>query len=114
MTRFLAALLLTLALQKSERESCLRCRSALRDVDNSKPLVAQIFCQFSKIVFSDVVSGKQYDRLRVVLQPCERVSESLYDSLSTKIAAAYTCHYDGIALLAERCGSVFYLLNELA
>ena len=97
----LTALLFALLLQQTESQGCLGGSTALANVDNTKLLVFQIFCQFVQIILTNVVSCKQNGRILAVIdEPLKTVAQCFNYGTGTQIRAANTCYNYGIAVLA--------------
>ena len=98
----LAALVFALLFQQAESQSRFGGRAALGNIDDTEFLVGQVSAHFGQIVFADVVSGKQDDRvLLIVQQPLEAVAQGFDDGACAKVASADAGYYDHFAVLAE-------------
>ena len=111
---FFATLCLALLLEKTEGECCFGCRTRLRYVDNSELLILQISGKFREIILANVVTGKGYDRVFLILdEPREAVRESFYHGTGSQIRASDTCYNHNVALTAQRVSCVLYLFEKL-
>ena len=110
---FLATLSLALLFQQTEGQSCLGGSTRLRDVDDAKLLVLQIFGEFEQIVFTDVITCKEDGRILLVLnQPAERIAQCLNHGTGTQIATTDTSHDNSLAVIAQHFGSGLNLIEE--
>ena len=110
----LATLGLALLLQQTEGESGLGGGSRFRDVDNTEPLVLQVFCKLVEVVLTDVVTGKENRRILLVLnEPAKRVAEAFDDGTGTEVAPADAGHHHSLAILAQHLGAGLNLVDEL-
>ena len=111
---FLATLLLTLLLEQAESERSFSGRAALGDVDDAEFAAAEVVAEFVEIVFADVVTGKEDDRIfAIVGEPLKLVAESFNHRARTEVGTADAGHHDGVAVLAQGLGAGFDFAQEL-